>query len=407
METEDSNGNFDSRAQVIETPISSPEHTYISTCAEKCTAAAGSSTDSTFGSSVNDLFPSNNRARINARSEGRSSDKRDGASQSPNERVSELFLGRDLRPERFCEGSLPCNGSNRAHSTKTSILSPSCIEQSLVDIGGPTSRPNSLAGALITLSSSKDQAPDYFAKGLASEYPQDNGRSTQSDFITSHQPGPEPTRTRKRLTRANTCIPESNETPETKRPRLKYDNCGFSAEYIIQLSDYVETLLQDGDNMSMMKLFLNIIRDYAAQRYTDETPATVCGRTSNSNFMPSPNNTEQDESHEDTSNTDSSSEDRDESISYQSEPSNNGEHNRICDDESAVGNYSEDNEDCVPYNNGVSKCKRGRWSRLDEARLRAWMKEKQTWSWMAEKLGRTPVTVSNHWKVMSNREAQD
>ncbi|KAI3335326.1 hypothetical protein F4824DRAFT_154387 [Ustulina deusta] len=547
IETEDSNGNFGSRAQPIETPISSPEHrNEILAGVEDCPTAADSSIDAVFDSATNGpSLSSGNRAGINAHLKGLSRNASNNTSQSPNKHVSESSINNTLRLERqLWKESLTCNGSTKSHSTDISILSPNCTEQDPVDINGPSSGGNSLTGAPITSPPSENHTPDHLAEvytNLTSEeYTQDSDCPVPSDYTTS-QSGPEPTRTRKRPTPANSCGGRSNGTPRFKRLRhgilpiqstlrndtsdrvlrslpsrtkvhsgksafngangqpsrsphasrlpltdrpgnsvskkyrakelstpnhyrrrgsstyelpvqlesstgqkvdysahrppvahnqyllgghhdlnapyqmhcnlarnesshpvrmpakppsfknskpldMQCNTCGFSAEHILRLSDYVQDRLQEGDNMSTIQLFLGFIRDYAAQRRTYEKPATACNHahdarvrvyTSDSDHVSTSDTSEHDGGNN-TSDTDSSGEDSDNSRSCQSESPNSG----------------------------VTMSKKRRWEPLEEARLRAWVMEKKEWSWIAKKLRRSPGAVSQHWGFMSKQDVE-
>ncbi|KAK1967872.1 hypothetical protein LY78DRAFT_655857, partial [Colletotrichum sublineola] len=48
-----------------------------------------------------------------------------------------------------------------------------------------------------------------------------------------------------------------------------------------------------------------------------------------------------------------------------------------------------------------SKCRR--WTDLEEKRLRVYMKEKKTLSWIAESLDRSADAVTQHWIIMEGR----
>ncbi|KAI0818409.1 hypothetical protein GGR55DRAFT_75940 [Xylaria sp. FL0064] len=164
------------------------------------------------------------------------------------------------------------------------------------------------------------------------------------------------------------------------------NTCGFSAEHILQLSDYVQGRLQEGDDTSTIQLFLGFIRDYAAQRRTYEKPTTaynhahdarIRGYISDSDHVSTPDTSERDGGNN-TSDTDSSSEDSDNSRSCQSESPKSG----------------------------VIMSKKRRWEPLEEARLRAWVMEKKEWSWIAKKLRRSPGAVSQHWGFMLKQDVE-
>ncbi|KAI3326468.1 hypothetical protein HD806DRAFT_408468 [Xylariaceae sp. AK1471] len=177
-----------------------------------------------------------------------------------------------------------------------------------------------------------------------------------------------------------------NSFAKSKPLAMKCDTCGFSAEQILRLSDYVQDRLQEGDNMSTIQLFLGFIRDYAARRRTYEKPDTACnhahdgrvhGYTSDSDHVSTPGTSEHDGGNN-TSDTESSDEDSDNSSSCRSESPNSG----------------------------VTMSKKRRWEPLEEARLRAWVIEKKEWSWIAKKLKRSPGAVSQHWGFMSKQDVE-
>ncbi|KAI0831529.1 hypothetical protein F5Y06DRAFT_201884 [Hypoxylon sp. FL0890] len=169
---------------------------------------------------------------------------------------------------------------------------------------------------------------------------------------------------------------------------MQCDTCGFSAEQILRLSDYVQDRLQEGgDNMSTIQLFLGFIRDYAAQRRTYEKPDIACnhahdgrvhGYTSDSDHVSTSGTNEHDRGNN-ASDTESSDEDSDNSSSCRSESPNSG----------------------------VIMSKKRRWEPLEEARLRAWVIEKKEWSWIAKKLKRSPGAVSQHWGFMSKQDVEN
>ncbi|KAJ3562894.1 hypothetical protein NPX13_g8389 [Xylaria arbuscula] len=167
---------------------------------------------------------------------------------------------------------------------------------------------------------------------------------------------------------------------------MQCNTCGFSAEHILQLSDYVQGRLQEGDDLSTIQLFLGFIRDYASQRRTYEKPTTaydhahdarVRGYISDSDHVSTPDTSEHDGGNN-TSDTDTSGEDSDNSRSCQSESPKSG----------------------------ITMSKKRRWEPLEEARLRAWAMEKKEWSWIAKKLRRSPGAVSQHWGFMLKQDVE-
>ncbi|KAI0423522.1 hypothetical protein F5Y09DRAFT_226325 [Xylaria sp. FL1042] len=189
------------------------------------------------------------------------------------------------------------------------------------------------------------------------------------------------------------------------------DTCGFAAGHILQLSDTVEALLHDGSSISIMQLFLGFIRDYATQRLAQTRPATNSSRfhhdavrhlTSNTNDVPMSDTGGHDGSRRGETDADGSS--GDSQLENQTDSADDSEEDSESDNETvsadSVCSVSEDRT-----SDGI-KATRRRWKPLEEVRLRAWVMEKKSWSWIAKKLGRSEGGVSQHWGIMSKTDGK-
>lgn len=168
--------------------------------------------------------------------------------------------------------------------------------------------------------------------------------------------------------------------------------CGFSPDHLLQLSNAAETLirstakLSDGvKGMVMLQLFLSSVRDYAmnlsSRGMGHGNLDTTIGRDSAGFASVQP--------------------------SAWVEASSDDE--SMDDAEDDVDNQSDDTSSEAASLHTVDKDqggKRRRWSNLEERRLRAWMQEGMDWVWISKRLGRSEAAVSQHWKIMTQKNRQ-
>ncbi|KXH68526.1 hypothetical protein CSAL01_13226 [Colletotrichum salicis] len=172
--------------------------------------------------------------------------------------------------------------------------------------------------------------------------------------------------------------------------------CGFSAEYVLRMSDTVQALIGSGVELSgsqggldMLQLFLGFVRDYATRLPHN---ATTTGKSELSDVMnpehalkstvrlPSLETVNNNESSDDNSGDDSDSDSA-----------------NIVPDHSAGPD--------IPEEKG-KRPQRRRWTSLDELRLRAWVQEGKEWPWIARKLQRSEQAIIQHWAIMGKQDTE-
>jgi hypothetical protein len=79
-----------------------------------------------------------------------------------------------------------------------------------------------------------------------------------------------------------------------------------------------------------------------------------------------------------------------------------------CESDSNLSESAKDSGDSDIGDSARSKRRgkvTGRWSTYEEARLRAYIREDESWSWIASKLRRSETAVKQHWGIMCRRKA--
>ncbi|KAH9984893.1 hypothetical protein F4779DRAFT_326360 [Xylariaceae sp. FL0662B] len=161
--------------------------------------------------------------------------------------------------------------------------------------------------------------------------------------------------------------------------------------------------------MSIIQLFLGFIRDYTAQRLTQAKPATDSSqfyphevRHLTSNDVPIPDTEGHDGSCREETDADSFSEDS--QLENQTDSADESEENSESDNETvstnSVRSTSEDRT------SDGSRITRRKWVPLEDVRLRAWVKEEKSWSWIAKKSHRSEVAVLQHWRLMQKADSK-
>ncbi|KAI1120175.1 hypothetical protein F5Y10DRAFT_290211 [Nemania abortiva] len=182
----------------------------------------------------------------------------------------------------------------------------------------------------------------------------------------------------------------SNCTPTAiaiETPRFPCERCGFSAETMLQLSAFVEAQLDSGQAMAIIPFFLAFMRDCSQQSLAQLN--SVAEHDSLPNIV---------------------AYDQTDGADMTLGPGFNRENgNSEASDEGDISDRGSlaDSVESIPHGSiGVCEnqddvLKRGRLSNLEKARLRAWVKEDKSWTWIGAKLHRKPETMSNYWRIMS------
>ncbi|KAH9242262.1 hypothetical protein K456DRAFT_733919 [Colletotrichum gloeosporioides 23] len=220
------------------------------------------------------------------------------------------------------------------------------------------------------------------------------GRSPTTPEVTSPRPGhssgkPGPQRS------GQAPVPPAVTTAD---PSLAIcHTCGFSAEYLLRLSDTVQALTgrvsksPDSERgLDMLQLFLGFISDYATKRLLPNAT-----RTRNNNPSDAMN---REQVLETTVELNSETFKNDESFDESSD------HDSGKDSDSGRESASSDRSDSpdVPEEMGKRPPRR-RWTPLDELRLRAWVQEGKEWFWIAGKLQRSEQAIVQHWAIMGKQ----
>ncbi|KAK1703139.1 hypothetical protein BDP67DRAFT_245152 [Colletotrichum lupini] len=190
------------------------------------------------------------------------------------------------------------------------------------------------------------------------------------------------------------CLPPAATTVNSSSATCH--TCGFSAEYLLQISDTVETLTRSGAELAgnakqsdILRLFLGFVRDYATKRLPHK--ATITG-----NSEPY-NGTNQEQIREATVGLPNS-----ETVKDDESSNSNSEDN---DSESESMSFDRSDSPDIPEQKS-KRPKRLRWTPLDELRLRAWVQEEKEWSWIAGKLQRSEQGAFQHWTIMKKRSEE-
>ncbi|KAK0369330.1 hypothetical protein CLIM01_13306 [Colletotrichum limetticola] len=190
------------------------------------------------------------------------------------------------------------------------------------------------------------------------------------------------------------CLPPAATTVNSSSATCH--TCGFSAEYLLQISDTVEALTRSGAELAgnakqsdFLRLFLGFVRDYATKRLPHT--ATITG-----NSEPY-NGTNQEQIREATVGLPNS-----ETVKDDESSNGNSEDN---DSESESMSFDRSDSPDIPEQKS-KRPKRLRWTPLDELRLRAWVQEEKEWSWIAGKLQRSEQGAFQHWTIMKKRSEE-
>ncbi|KAK6858573.1 hypothetical protein PG995_005137 [Apiospora arundinis] len=165
--------------------------------------------------------------------------------------------------------------------------------------------------------------------------------------------------------------------------------CGFSPERLLQLTDSVEMLLASRTSLSdgetsrvMLQLLIGSVRDFVDLSHQERTIIQSSDSLKLEHAYTMDATVQLGEEME-VSSDDESTEGTDDSNSQSDGAASDGTSSSILDE--------------------GQRYKRRRWSELEEAGLRAWVREGKDWNWIADKLQRSEAAVSQHWIIMAQK----